>query len=457
VFIFGFRFVEAKQEYLQAKDAITPVGRLKMINSVLYKYATYKPAYSSTFHDGSFLISNGHDTPVSIPARGLRDCLLLSQRHLLTAIQAVLPASLNLAKLSFHCVEDDFSAVPLHLQPHNQKFLEPHLASCWMAVLNGESGGKKLWGRWGLDRFEADRWLEACEHCFSLASAAIFLSTGGANFATLRHQQYSGKTRTIYLLNDGIMVFVNPLSSNRKSNSSLDLIAVTPELTQYLLVLFLILLPISSDLRKLKGQIHPYASTHVWLTYHKRQGGTNRFLFDERGMNVGLEAVTREVFGFPLNCRTLYQTAFGVLRKEFPAFFINIDQDFRSPVDDLAQHRYSTGVANYGRLTVFPKSPHLVGDQPWHHLAVCQLWQAFLGSPVKDTWAGLVINSKFFSHINLSFDLAFQTARDQVTYFYSITPLSSQRCALATSILQSSPYLKGITVCPLRGILYKKH
>ena len=116
--------------------------------------------------------------------------------------------------------------------------------------------------------------------------------------------------------------------------------------------------------------------------------------------------------------------AFGVLRKEFSGFFINLnnDSDFRSSVDDLAQHRYSTGVANYGRLTIFPKSPHLVRDQPWHHLAVCQLWQVFLGCiPVKDTWKDLVENSDFFSHINLPFDLAFQTARDQVTHFYGIS------------------------------------
>lgn len=451
------RFIEAKRKYLQAKDAITPVGRLKLINSVLYKYSTYKPPFSSTFYNGSFLMSNGRDSPVSIPLHGIRVCLLSSQQRFLAAMQAVMPTGLDLAKLPLHRVEDDFSAVSLHLQPHNQKLLEPHLATCWTGVLNGKfPGGKKLWDKGGLHRTEADKWLEACEHCFSMAIAPIFLSTGGANFAALKHQQYSGPTRTVFLLNDGIMVFINPFTSNRKRNSSLDLIAVTPELTQYLLILFLIVLPISSELRKLKGQIHPYASTHVWLIYHKRPNGSNRWLFDESHMNADLEAVTRDAFKFPLNCRTLYQMAFGVLRKEFPAFFINVNQDFRSPVDDLAQHRYSTGVANYGRLTVFPKSPHLVGDQPWRHLAICQLWQAFLGCiPVKDTWKGLVENSDLFSHINLPFDLAFQTARDQATHFYGISSLSGrQRHARVTHILQSTPYLKGITVCLLRSILY---
>ena len=382
--------MEAKRKYLQAKDAITPVGRLKLINSVLYKYSTYKPPFSSTFYNDSFLMSNGRDSPVSIHHHGIRVCLLSSQQQFLAAMQAVLPTSLDLVKLPLHRVEDDFSTVSLHQQPHNQKLLEPHLANCRTGVMNRKfSGGKGLWDKLlGLDRTEADKWLEACECCFSMAIAPIFLSTKGANFTALKYQQYSGPTRTVFLLNDGIMVFINPFTSNRKYNSSLDLIAVTLELTQYLLILFLILLPISSELRKLKGQIHPYASTHVWLMYHKCPNGSNRWLFDESHMNAELEAVTRDAFEFPLNCRTLYQMAFGVLRKEFSGFFINLnnDSDFRSSVDDLAQHRYSTGVANYGRLTIFPKSPHLVRDQPWHHLAVYQLWQVFLGCiPVKDT------------------------------------------------------------------------
>jgi len=226
----------------------------------------------------------------------------------------LLPAGLDLAKLPLHLMEDDFSAVSLHLQPHNQNLLEPHLAICWEGLLSGKfPGGTKLWGKWGLHRTEVDKWLEACEGCFSLVSAAIFLSTGGANSATLRHQQYSGPTRTVFLLNDGIMVFINPFSSDRKCNSSLDLIAVTPELTKYLLILLLILLPISLDLRKLKGQIHLYASTHVWLIYHRRPNGSNRWLLDESHMNADLEAVTRDAIGFPVNCRTLYQMAFGVL------------------------------------------------------------------------------------------------------------------------------------------------
>ena len=224
----------------------------------------------------------------------------------------------------------------------------------------------------------------------------------------------SSSKKTAAGVSTNYIVTMNPKVTN---NNGLPDDVTIPQTFQdhfQTIILFLILLPISSELQKLKGQIHPYASTHIWLIYHKRPNGSNRWLLDERHMNAGLEAVTRDTFKFPLSCRTLYQMAFGVFRKEFPALFINYNQDFQSPVDDLAQHRYSTGVANYGRLTVFPKSPHLVGDQPWRHLAICQLWQAFLGCiSVKDTWKGLVENSDLFSrfsHINLQFDLAFQTA-----------------------------------------------
>jgi hypothetical protein len=457
-----FSFMKDKQKYLWAKETVTPVGRLKMINSALYKYSTYKPPFSSTFYHGSFVISNGRDSPVSIPIRRIKACLLSSQQQLLAAMRAVLPTSLDLVSLPLHHIEDDFSTVSLHLQPSNQKLLEPYLTACWTGVLNRKfPGGKKLWGKCGLDRAEAEKWLNASDRCFSLAMASICLSTAGANFKALKHQQYSGPARTAFLLNGGIMIFINPFPSNHKHNCNLDLIAVTPELTEQLLILFLVLLPISCNLRQLKGQFHPHASTHLWLLHHKCTNGSNVWLFDDSHMNADLEAITRNTLGSPIDGAMLYQMAFGVLRKEFPALFINIthDSSFHSPVDDLAQHRYSTGVANYGRLTVFPNSPHLIGDQPWRHLAVCQLWQALLGCiPVKDMWKGLVENSNLFSHINLSFDLAFRAARDQVTHFYNITfPLSAAKCARVTGILQSAPYLRGITVRCCCHLLCKQY
>jgi hypothetical protein len=447
----GSRFIEAKQKYIDAKDVITPVGRLKMINSLLYKYSGYKPPFSSTFYRGTFLVSNGCDSTISISLQKIKCCFLSSQQKLLCAMKDVLPIDLDLSKIPLHQIQDDFTATPLHLQLNNKTFLEQHITHGWTGVLMGSyPGGKSLLDEWGgLKHTETDQWLEACGHCFSLACASVFLSTGGANFSSLRHQQYAGQGRTVFLLKDGILAFTNPISSHLKSNASLTLIVVTPELTHYLLILLLIILPISIDLRKLRGQQHPHGLTHLWVIYHKRPNDSNGWLFNEKLMNADLEAVTKDAFGFPLTCRSLYHMVFGALKKDFPGLFTDLGQDFMSPVDDLAQHCYSTGVTNYGRLIVFPKSHHLVGDQPWRHLTVCQLWQASLGCiPIKDTWKGLVQNTNIFSHLNPQLDLAFRTARDQVKHTYGIASLpSNEQCAHANHILQSSPFLKGITVC----------
>ena len=449
----ALRFMKANRKYIEARDAITPVGRLNLVSSLLYKYSEYKPPFSSTFHSGAFLISNGTDSPTSVPLWQLRHCLLSAQQNFLFAIRDVLPMDFDLSHLPFHRIEDDFSAIPLHLQSHNKRLLEPYLTNCWTGVLQGRCpGGKALGktsrGKWGLNHTEVDRWLEACGRCFSLACAPIFLSTGGANFSSLKHQQYAGQTRTVFLLKDGTLAFINPFPPHVKSDASLSLISVTPELTEYLLILLVIILPISTGLRTLKGQHHPYESTHIWVMYHKRPNGCNRWLFDEKHMDADLQAVSKDTFGFPLTCRALYHMVFGVLRKDFPGLFTDLSQDFMSPVDDLAQHRYLTGVSNYGRLTVFPKSRHLIGDQPWRHLEVCQLWQASLGCiSVKDTWRKLIGNASLFNYLSLWQDTAFRIARNEVRYTYDMTSLSaSQRSKHAVHILKTRPFLKGITV-----------
>lgn len=359
----------------------------------------------------------------------------------------VLPIGLDLSVIPLQDIYDDFSTVELGLQPHNEALLNPHITHCWTEVLNGNyPGGKGLFKKLGPDRAEIDQWLKACENCFSLACASIFLCTGGANFLSLRHQQYAGQGRTVFLLKDGILAFTNP--SLLKSNTKLKLIAVTPELSQYLLILFLVILPISRGLREMKGQHHPHGLTHVWVTYCQHPNGSNRWLFDEKHMDASLKVISEKTFGFPVTGRILYHIVFGVLRKDFPSLFTDLSQNFMSPVDDLAQHSYSTGIANYGKLTDFPKFHSLVGDQPWRPLTVCQLWQASLGCiPVKDTWKELVKNSNLFSHISPHLDLAFQTAQDQVRHTYGIDSCPKHvQLAKVADILKNRPFLKGIMV-----------
>ena len=225
-----------------------------------------------------------------------------------------------------------------------------------------------------------------------------------------------------------------------------------PKLTKYLLILLVIILLISTCLHTLKGQHHPYESMHIWVMYHKWPNGCNRWLFDEKHMDANLQVVSKDTFGFPLTCRALYHMVFGILQKDFLGLFTDLSQGFMSPVDDLAQHWYLTGISNYGWPTVFPKSHHLIGDQPWRHLEVCQLWQASLGCiSVKDTWRKLIKNASLFNYLSLWQDTAFQIVQNEVRYTYDMTSLSaSQWFKYAVHILKTRPFLKGITVCTFR-------
>lgn len=443
------RFIKSNRSVIEADDAITPFGRLRLINSVLYTHSVYQPPFSSTFDNGVFTISNSVDSPFFVPLQKIKLCLLSSQQRLFSAIKNVLPVDMNLSTFPFHRIHDDYSAIPLHLQSHNLTILQPYLASCWTGVLNGcLPSGKKLMEDLRFDRTEVDQWLDDCNRCLSLACAPIFLSTGGANFASLRHQQYSGQKRSIFLLKDGSLAFMNH-SLHLNGNSGLKLITVTHELSQYLLLLLLVVLPISTKMRTSRGQHHPYALTHVWVTYHMRSHGSgDRWLFNEAQINTELESVSKDVIGVPLTSRNLYHLVFGVLRKEFPGLFAKLDQNFRSPVDDAAQHRYQTGAASYGRLSVFPKSHHLIGDHPWRNLTICQLWQASLGcTTVNDTWKELVEHSSLFTYHTFQEEIAFQKAREEVLSTYQISSRPTQeRSALANSILKSLPFLTEIKV-----------
>jgi hypothetical protein len=444
-----FRFIESKRHIVNADDAITPFGRLRLANSLLYGFAGYKPPFSSTFHNSVFTISNAVDRPLSIPLQKIKLCLLHSQQQLLDAIKKVLPRDTDLLTLPLHQIWDDYSASPLHLQSHNLTILQPHLTSCWTGVLHGHlPSGKRLMGDLGLNHAEVDQWLDDCTHCLSLACAPIFLSTGGANSVFLRHQQYAGQGRSIFLLKDGILAFTDPFL-HLNSNMRLKLTTFTHELSQYLLLLLLVVIPVSTYMRSSRGQNHPLASTHVWVTYHRHTNGSgNRWLFNEAQINAGLQAVSQEFCGLSLTFRQLYHMVFGALRKEFPGLFEKLGQDFLSPVDDAAQHHYLTGIANYGRLSIFPKSQYLIGDQPWRNMAICQLWQASLGcTPVKDALKELAENSNLFTSLTLHEDVVFQNARDQVLSTYQILSLpAKERSAHTNHIIQSSPFLNGIKV-----------
>lgn len=420
---------------------VTLFYRMVTISSALYKDATFKPPFQTTFEGDHFILSNGSNAPLSIPLSGLKVSAHRAVRDLGNAVQALLPQCFQLETFPFCQLTDDFSNMPLHAQTHNKTILESFLMSCRQELL------QRFYGKWGLKRVEMDGWLNQYDDCYITAAAAISLTTGGFGNIGFKHQCYSGPHRSVFLLKTGTLAFINPLANRRKINYQIDLMAIPPEPSRYLLVLFTTFLQIAIELRCLKGQHHPNALTHLWVLHRKLPNGEKRWLFDSNHANSQLRTITSETLGFPLDARIIFRMQTGLLRAKLP-LLLSDDVHFRSAVDDLAQHHYLTGVQNYGRLTTFPNSPSLVGDKPMRLITISQIWQGLLGfGSVQVTWREMTKASAPFSGIDGFQSLAFRTARHEVLDFYNILNCSPAiRKDRVIDLLENPPFLEGIEV-----------
>jgi hypothetical protein len=407
----------------------------------LYNDATYKPPFQTTFEGDNFVLSDGRNVPLSVPLSGLMISAHRAVRDLGNAVRALLPQGFQLETFPFSQFTDDFSNASLHAQPLNKQLLEPFLMSFRKEIL------QRFYGKWGLKRVEIDRWLDQYDDCYIAAAAAISLTTGGFGNAGFKHQCYSGPHRSVFLLKTGILAFINPLVSRRKINYEIDLMAIPPEASRYLLVLFMMLLQISIELCCFKGQHHPNVSTHIWVLHHKRPNG---WLFNSNYANRRLRLITNEILGIPLDARVVFRMQTGLLQAKLPLLFSD-DRNFRSAVDDLAQHHYLTGVRHYGRLKTFPNSPSLFGDKPMRLMTISEIWQGLLGiGPVRVTWREMSSASAPFSGIDGFRSLAFRTAHHEVLDFYDILNCSPAiRKDRVSNLLKNVPFLEGIEVSVL--------
>jgi len=150
---------------------------------------------------------------------------------------------------------------------------------------------------------------------------------------------------------------------------------VFSDVLQCLLTLITVLLSIASALKGLKGQTNPLHSTHLWVIPRRRTTGECKWGYDANSTNSILTPLSQKILGISLTGKTLSKMTLQLFSTELPLIFCN-SMPLRSPVDDLAQHLYSTGLRAYGRLTNFPSFKHLTGDKAIRHLALCEIWQA---------------------------------------------------------------------------------
>ena len=441
--------LEAKLKYIDVPETfthITPFQRAVNVSSTLYKDSAHKPVFQTTFQNGNIILTNYVDAPLSLPMSKVRIVVHRAINDFKSHVEAALPPGSSIKELPVHLLTDDFSASPLHGQKNNAEVIQPLLSDFWNRILAGKPSGSPLVDGNGLMRTEVDKWLTIYEDCYPRAASAIMVTSGGIDDSSFRHQCYAGE-RTVFLLKNGTISFANPLSSNRKSSRRIDLATVPPELSHIFLMLIIILLPIANGLRHLKGQVNPFHSTHLWVLPRRRTTGKCKWRYDSNSANSTLTPLTKDVFGVPLNGKIICKMIQQLFVAEFPLLLSNT-MHLRSPVDDLAQHLYETGLRSYGKLSMFPSFKHLTGDKPIRNLTYCEIWHAMTKcGPINNMWKDLTKGSVLFEAQHYP-DFAFRLARNLVLNHYGIGNIlsSPERESLIGDIFLDKPFLKGTNV-----------
>ncbi|KAN0126154.1 hypothetical protein V8E53_015326 [Lactarius tabidus] len=424
---------------------ITPFNRVVNVSLVLYKHSAHRPSFHTSFQEGNITLTNHLDVHIAIPLTKICMVVHRATTDFISQVKVSLPSGTAVKDLPLHLLSDDFSATPLHNQHANSKVLQPLLLKYWGQVLAGKPSGRPLYSSAGLNRIETDKWLAQYDACFPMAACAIMLNSGGVNDAAFRHQCYAGPGRTVFLLKNGTVALTNCVSSSRRIGRRVDFATLPPDLSQYLLILLIFLLPIANNLRHLKGQINPLHSTHLWILPRRHTTGRCKWGYDSNDANATLTPLTLEILDVALTGRAVCKMIWQLLSPEFPLLYHNL-MILRSPVDDLAQHQYATGIRAYGRLTHFPSLSHLTGDKAIRGQTFCEIWHAFTKcGPISDMWKGLVVGSMLFPVEHFP-GLAFRVARNLVLSNYGIHMGNSapRRKQLVEDLLRTKPFLQGI-------------
>lgn len=428
---------------------ITTFQRTLAISSALFKAAQHTASFTTTLQNGCFILTNHIDAPVSLALEKFCEAASLSTYNLKCCLEDALPAGVSVYDIPVNNLTDDFSSIAIHKQPHNLAILQPFISQYWTRLLAGSNPDKALFNKQGVIRVEVDKWLVNYDNCYSLAAAAMILNSGALDPSLFKHNCYDGPNRNIFLLRNGMLSLACPVTSHRVTDRHLVLTVMPTDLTQLLLVLMTILLPIAIELRSLKGQHLPYQLTHLWVLPRRRTTGHIPWCYNSADVNTQLISLTTKLFGVSLDGKTIYKMVYQLLSATFPLLLSN-SMHLRSPVDDLAQHLWITGIHNYGKLSHFPSHIALTGDtsRPARHMVYCEIWHALTCTGhINVGWKTMVQGTAIFPDQVFPED-AFHMARRSILIHYQIlhTSQSAKRVEQIEKLLVKRPFLQGITV-----------
>jgi hypothetical protein len=197
--------------------------------------------------------------------------------------------------------------------------------------------------------------------------------------------------RHIYLLRNRLFAFCDSVSRKGSLSDGIRLFSLPAQATKPLSVYLFVVRPVALKLLAMLGSKPLAYATRIWATVEPHPGA-QPWIWTGSMVSMAVKRVTHRFLGsaltpFLITC--ILSSLFG------GDFWELVTTPEDSPVDRQAQHTHTTSVLNYGWIVNhFPPVKYLRLHRPYAHLAVSEIWHAFLGiGGLASHWRGLTKES----------------------------------------------------------------
>lgn len=438
----------------------TPYQRNKSVIFILTPWTRRKESSSSSFsvsRSGQILeLRDSHDDSLSVDMQLWRSVAVeLITSQLPNAVSLLIPESCRqqVQAFNFSNIVDDFSQLPVYLQPENTAKLRELIDPIVMALLSPSTPDCCL--------VDSDRkilddnlgaWLRK-EQTLLGVLAAIFALTSGPCFRSFQFSklQYSGTPacdRNLYFFSSTLIGLVNPPAKQLNVRVAPTALLFPPSASRDICIYFFVLRAVGEHVLRQAGKDIPGYSSTIWVNPIPDPRRKNRkHEWTGQDIDKAVQSLTTQHLGFHLNCAIVRQISHAVFRAKIPSLF-NSPQCQTKSVEHLLQSGSLKEISSGCRIPMFP-------NMDWaacrSRLLVSEIWQGALGLEVLHPRLETLVHGSYIFPTCDFIDSAFNCARAAILRSYHIGQIAEpeERAVSAKDILNRKPFLQGMTVSQL--------
>lgn len=448
------------RQWVVLDDNASSVNSPFQRNSMLWKVAadaakneTAGTSLVSSFDGTNVVIHQpSHEHPrLSIKLSTWETAAQCSIVEFVDSVNSLLPSECSVSEFPVALLVDDLdSPNGLHHQPQNTTLILAWERKILDKLLHPGEKRHSLVVQDRLSYPSLLAWLKFEQNTVltALSKVAALTSVPGISDWKYGYLCFDGSresSRHIFLLNNGLCCFHDPIVDAGISLKGLRLYAFPAEVTGPLCLYLYVIRPIACKLLKMMGCDHASYHSHVWAHVKPNCGRKKAWTWTGPQVSASIKASTGEAFGIELT-PYLINKLLSDLFKTNLMDTLQFSND-ESPVDRQAQHRRHTSVQHYGWVSNhFPPLKNLRLHHPLKHLAASEVWHALLRlGPVCAAWSEMAIASPLVA-VCMRRKKAADTALEMVLREYLVSGATAETALKDLPFLARQPVSRLIAV-----------